>query len=93
MSWQVSLTSLHTFYFCYGCVNIHIYIFLLGLLRWLSGNESAWQSRRCRFDPWVKKIPWRRDWQATLVFLPRKSHGWRRLVAYRPWGHKELDRI
>ena len=74
------LTSLHAFYFCYGCVNIHVYMFLSGLLRWLSGNESAWQCRRCRFDPWVRKMPWRRDWQATLVFLPGKSHRRRRLV-------------
>ena len=30
---------------------------------WLSGKESACQRRRCRFDPWVGKIPWRRKWQ------------------------------
>ena len=34
---------------------------------------------------------WRRKWQPTPVFLPRKSHGWRSLVGYSPWGHKELD--
>ena len=43
------------------------------------------------FDPWFKKIPWRRKWQPTLVFLPGKSHGQRILEGYRPWGHKELD--
>ena len=31
--------------------------------------------RRCGFDPWMEKIPWRRKWQSTLVFLPGKSHG------------------
>ena len=31
--------------------------------------------KRCRFDPWVQKIPWRRAWQPTPVFLPRESHG------------------
>ena len=41
--------------------------------------------------PWVRKIPWRRKWQPTLVFLPGKSHGWRSLVAYSPWGRKESD--
>ena len=41
------------------------------------------------FDPWVGKIPWRRKWQPTPVFLPGKSHGWRSLVGYSPWGHKE----
>ena len=39
----------------------------------------------------VRKIPWKRAWQPTLVFLPRESHGQRSLVGYRPWGHKESD--
>ena len=63
--------------------------------RWLSGEVSACQCRRCgrlRFDPWVRKMPWRRKWQPTPVFLPGKSHGHRSLVGYSPWGHKkELD--
>ena len=41
--------------------------------------------------PEVRKIPWRRKWQPTPVFLPGKSHGQRSLVGYSPWGHKELD--
>jgi len=40
--------------------------------RWRSGKESACQCRRCGFDPWVGKIPWRRKWQPTPVFLPGK---------------------
>ena len=36
--------------------------------------------RRPGFDHWVRKIPWRRKWQSTPVFLPGKSHGWRSLV-------------
>ena len=43
------------------------------------------------FDPWVRKISWRRKWQPTPVFLPGKSHGWRNLVGYSPWDPKELD--
>ena len=43
------------------------------------------------FNPWVGKIPWRRKWQPTLVFLPGKSHGRRSLAGYSPWGCKELD--
>ena len=39
----------------------------------------------------VGKIPWRRKWQPTPVFLPEKSHGQRSLVDYSPWGHKEFD--
>ena len=43
------------------------------------------------FDPWVGKIPWRRIWQPTPVFLPGEFHGQRRLVGFSPWGCKELD--
>ena len=32
------------------------------------------------------KIPWRREWQPTPVFLPREFHGQRSLVGYGPWG-------
>ena len=49
--------------------------------------ESACQCKRCkryRFDPWVGKIPWRRAWQATPIFLPRQSHGEKSLVGYSP---------
>ena len=58
------------------------------LPRWLSGKESTCQCRRHRFDPWVGKIPWRRKWQPTPVFLPGESHGQRSLVGYSPWGCK-----
>ena len=43
------------------------------------------------FDPWVGKIPWRRKWQPTPVFLPGESHGQRTLLGYSPWGRKESD--
>ena len=49
------------------------------------------QCGRPGFDPWVGKIPWRRKWQPTPVFLPGKSHGQRSLVGYCPWGRKESD--
>ena len=47
--------------------------------------------KRHWFDPWVEKIPWRRAWQPTPVFLPGESLGQRSLAGYRPWGCKELD--
>ena len=47
--------------------------------------------KRCRFDPWVWKIPWRRKCQPTPVFLLGESHGQKNLAGYSPWGHKELD--
>ena len=59
----------------------------LGLLRWCKGKESTYQcvrSRRHRFDPWVRKIPWRRIWQPTRVFLSGKFHGQRSLEGYSP---------
>ena len=43
------------------------------------------------FDPWVGKISWRRKWQSTPVLLLGKAHGWRSLVGYSPWDHKESD--
>ena len=60
------------------------------------GEESANQRKRCkrhRFNPCVRKIPWRRKWQPTPVFLLGESHGQRSLVGYSPWGHnkRELD--
>ena len=49
------------------------------------------QCGRPGFDPWVGKIPWRRKWQPTPVFLPGESHGRRSLEGYSPRGRKELD--
>ena len=51
---------------------------VIGLPRWLSSKE-------------VRKIPWRRKWQPTPVFLPGESHVWRSLVGYSPWVRKESD--
>ena len=45
------------------------------------GEESTLQCGRPRFNPWVGKIPWRRAWQCTPVFLPGEPHGQRSLVA------------
>ena len=53
------------------------------------GKEHTCQCRRHKrlwFESWVGKIPWRRAWQPTPVFLPRESHGQRSLAGYRPSG-------
>ena len=58
------------------------------------GKQSACQWRRhkkCRFDPWFRKIPWRRKWQPTPVFVPGKFYGQRRFAGYSPWSLKKLD--
>ena len=57
----------------------------------LSSKAPACQCRRRKFNPWVGKMPWRRKWQPTPVFLPGKSHGQRSLVGDSPWGQKESD--
>ena len=59
-----------------------------------SGKEPACQHRRpkkCRFDPWVGKIPWRRSWQPTPGFLPGESHGQRSLAGCGPWSPTGLN--
>ena len=60
---------------------------------WFSGKESACQFRRHRFDPWMWKIPWKREWPPTPVFLPGKSHGQRSLAGYSPWSHKWVRHV
>ena len=45
--------------------------------------------RETQVHPWVKKIPWRRGWQPTPIFLPGEFHGQRSLVGYSAWGCKE----
>ena len=57
-----------------------------------AGKESACNAgglQKHRFNPWVRKAPWRKKWQPTPVFLPGKSHGQRSLVGYSPWVPKE----
>ena len=51
-----------------------------------SQPANAGDVKRSDFDPWVGKIPWRRKWQATPVFLPGESHGWMSLVHCGSWG-------
>ena len=61
---------------------------------WASLVAQMVKNLQCRihgFDPWVRMIPWRREWLPIPVFLPGKSRGQRSLVGYSPWGRKELD--
>ena len=62
----------------------------LGLPWWLQGKEPACQCRRHGFSLWVGKIPWRRKWQPTPVFLPGESHGQRSLAGYSPQGSQRV---
>ena len=69
-------------------------LFYSFLLSSASGKYTicqSWRHKRCGFDPWVRKIPWRRAWQSTPVFMPGESHGQRSLVGYSQWGSTESD--
>ena len=65
-------------------------LFKSELPKWLSGKEFSCQCRRCGFNPQIRKIPWRRKWQPTAVFLHGKSHGQRILEGYSPWDFKRV---
>ena len=59
-----------------------------------ASEEPAYQynrHKRHKSDPWARKIPWRRRWQPTLVFLLGKFRRQRSMAGYSPWGYKELD--
>ena len=71
--------------------NYHLVYNPMGFPGWLTGKEYACQCRRHEFDPWVRKIFWRRKWQSTPIFLPGKSQGQRNLVGYSLLGHEELN--
>ena len=56
---------------------------------WLRQQRICLQCWRSRFNPWIEKIPWRRQWLHKAVFLPGESHGQNSLVGYSPWGHRD----
>ena len=75
---------------------INANIGLMGFPGGLSGKESACHCKRLKklgFDPWVEKIPWRRAWQPTPVFLLGKSHRQRSLAGYSPWVAKSQTQL
>ena len=52
-------------------------------------DPPARRPKNCRSDPWIRKIPWRREWQPMPGFWPGESHGQSSLVGSLPWGHTE----
>ena len=48
---------------------------------------------RPRLDSWVGKIPWKRKWKPTPIFLSGEFHGWRSLMGCSPWGGKCRKRL
>ena len=74
----------------YGFSSSHIWTTMTSLVAQMV-KVSAYSPGDPGFNPWVGKIPWRRKWQPSPVLLPGKSRGWRSLVGYSPWSHRELD--
>ena len=58
---------------------------------WLKWHRICLKYRRTRFNPWVRKIPWRWEWLCTPVFLPGEFHGQRSVVGDRPWDRVTHD--
>ena len=69
---------------------LKIILHLWGFLEGFSGKESVSHCRICVLDPWVGKIPWKKKWQPTPVFLPGKSLGQMSPVGYSLWGCKRV---
>ena len=62
----------------------HSWCYSLQLPWWRRRERVCLQCRGPRFNPWVRKIPWRREWQLTSVFLPGEFHGQKSLLGYSP---------
>ena len=89
-AWDEPLLSDRTLTMKGNTFYAHLYV-IYGLSMWFSGEESTCQCRSLGFDPWVGKVPWRRKWQPTSVFLLGESHGQRNLAGCSPRGCKEAD--
>ena len=63
------------------------------LLWWLRQQRIRPRGRRPRFDPWVRNIPWRREWLPTPVFLPGKFHGQKSPAGCSSCGCKEWTQL
>ena len=64
---------------------------IMGFRGGSDGKESTCSAGEPGSIPGSGRIPWRRKWQPTPVFLPGESHGQRFLAGYSPWGHEESD--
>ena len=59
--------------------------------QWRRRLRICLQWEKHGFDPWARKIPWRREWPPTPVFFPGELHAQGSLAGYSPWSHKESD--
>ena len=73
---QILPSNIFMYIYIYSMI-ISLFLYLMGFPGGISGKQRTCQCRRykrCRFNPWVRKIPWRREWQPIPVFLPAESH-------------------
>ena len=85
--WKRSKT-MHTTNMCSVTNLYHICNLYVSLVAQMVKNLPTMQENS--FDPWVGKIPWRREWLPTPVFLPGKFHGQRSLASYSPWESRRV---
>ena len=73
------------------CCTAKLFIYILRLhgvsqvAQWVKNPPVMQETQKHRFNPWVRKIPWR-TWQPTPILLPGESHGKRSLAGYSPWS-------
>ena len=84
MCWERELPFHHTLYQLLYHLYHHILYHPIGasLVPQVVKNLPAMQETQVSL--WVERIPWRREWQPTPVFLPGESHVWKSLVSYSP---------
>ena len=55
--------------------------------------KNLFAMQETRFNPWIRKIPWRREWIPSPVFLPGEFHGQWSLASYNPWVRKSRAQL
>ena len=98
LHWHIGTTqnpSFRVHLWCSTCYGLrHVFMMTYTMIpRWHGGKESICQCRRCKrckFNPWLRRIPWSRKWRFTLVFLPGKFHGQRSLGGQQSMGSQRV---
>ena len=90
--WEANLNIETAVYVCLCKTHTHTHTHIHTHTRMAQTiKETFLQCRRPEFDPWVGKIPWRKERIPTPVLLPAEFHGQRSLLGYSPWDHKDSD--
>ena len=89
-SHQNSTVHINAFFFFFH-FSLYLYLRASQVVPVVKNPPAIAGDIEIRFNHWFGKIPWRRPWQSTPIFLPGESHGQRSLVGYSPWDCKELD--